>query len=164
MVQASRPNAVAKRLTPRTTEQREQDEQECKLPIVSEDESLDGDDEDGEEEEVYLASAQTESGSLDHTNQTSRYANEEYLTPEAARERMLLENHIQRMSFMKHLVVQTPDNINQQLQKMEPDMAERMLQLQNISAQKVRDADSRKKGNETNKRLAEERRVKNEST
>ena len=164
MVQASRPNAVAKRLTPRTTEQREQDEQECKLPIVSEDESLDGDDEDGEEEEVYLASAQTESGSLDHTNQTSRYADEEYLTPEAARERMLLENHRQRMSFMEHMVVQTPENINQQLQKMEPDMADKMLQLQNISAQKVRDADSRKKAIETNKRLAKERQVKNEST
>ena len=162
MVQASRPNAVTRRLTPRTTEQREQDEQECKLPIVSEDESLDED--EGEEEEVYLASAQTESGSLDHTNQTSRYADEEYLTPEAARERMLLENHRQRMSFMQHMVVQTPDNINQQLQKMEPDMAERMLQLQNISAQKVRHDERTSRANETNKRLAEERRVKNEST
>ena len=163
MVQASRPTVVAKRLTPRTTEQREQDEQECKLPVVGEDESLDEDDDDGEEE-VYLASAQTESGSLDHTNQTSRYADEEYLTPEAARERMLLENHRQRMSFMEHMVVQTPENINQQLQKMEPDMADKMLQLQNISAQKVRDADSRKKAIETNKRLAKERQVKNEST
>ena len=156
MVQASKPNTVAKRLTPRTTEQREQDEQECKLPIVSEDESLD-EDEDGEEE-VYLASGQTHLGSLDNTNQSPSYEDTEYLSAEDARERMLLENHKQRMSFMQHLVIQAPDNVNKVLATMMPETNERMALLENVSAQKVRDADSRRKANETNKRLAEERR------
>ena len=160
MVQASRPNTMAKRLTPRTAEQRAQDEQECKLPVVSEDESLDGDDdeEDDGEEEVYLASGQTHLGSLDNTNQSPSYEDTEYLSAEDARERMLLENHKQRMSFMQHLVIQAPDNINKALATMMPETNERMALLENVSAQKVRDADSRRKANETNKRLAEERR------
>lgn len=160
MVQASRPNTMAKRLTPRTAEQRAQDEQECKLPVVSEDESLDGDDddEDDDEEKVYLASGQTHLGSLDNTNQSPSYEDTEYLSAEDARERMLLENHKQRMSFMQHLVIQAPDNVNKVLATMMPETNERMALLENVSAQKVRDADSRRKGNETNKRLAEERR------
>jgi len=156
MVQASKPNVVAKRLTPRTTEQRAQDEQECRLPVVSEDESLD-EDEDGEEE-VYLASGQTHLGSLDNTNQSPSYEDTEYLSAEDARERMLLENHKQRMSFMQHLVIQAPENVNKVLATMMPETNERMALLENVSAQKVRDADSRRKANETNKRLAEERR------
>ena len=158
MVQASRPNTMAKRLTPRTAEQRAQDEQECKLPVVSEDESLDGDDDDDGEEEVYLASGQTHLGSLDNTNQSPSYEDTEYLSAEDARERMLLENHKQRMSFMQHLVIQAPDNVNKVLATMMPETNERMALLENVSAQKVRDADSRRKANETNKRLAEERR------
>lgn len=160
MVQASRPNTMAKRLTPRTAEQRAQDEQECKLPVVSEDESLDGDDddEDDDEEKVYLASGQTHLGSLDNTNQSPSYEDTEYLSAEDARERMLLENHKQRMSFMQHLVIQAPDNVNKVLATMMPETNERMALLENVSAQKVRDADSRRKANETNKRLAEERR------
>jgi len=151
---------MAKRLTPRTAEQRAQDEQECKLPVVSEDESLDGDDddEDDDEEKVYLASGQTHLGSLDNTNQSPSYEDTEYLSAEDARERMLLENHKQRMSFMQHLVIQAPDNVNKVLATMMPETNERMALLENVSAQKVRDADSRRKGNETNKRLAEERR------
>ena len=165
MVQASRPNVVAKRLTPRTAEQRVQDEQECKLPVVSEDESLDGDDDEDDdgEEEVYLASGQTHLGSLDNTNQSPSYEDTEYLSAEDARERMLLENHKQRMSFMQHLVIQAPDNVNKVLATMMPETNERMALLESVSAQKVRDAASRIKANETNKRLAEERRS-NESS
>lgn len=160
MVQASKPNVVAKRLTPRTAEQRAQDEQEVaysKDEVYNEDESLDGDDDDGEEE-VYLASGQTHLGSLDNTNQSPSYEDTEYLSAEDARERMLLENHKQRMSFMEHLVIQAPDNVNKVLATMMPETNERMALLENVSAQKVRDADSRRKANETNKRLAEERR------
>lgn len=155
MVQASKPNVVAKRLTPRTTEQREQDEQEV---AYNEDESLDEDEDEDGEEEVYLASGQTHLGSLDNTNQSPSYEDTEYLSAEDARERMLLENHKQRMSFMQHLVIQAPDNVNKVLATMMPETNERMALLENVSAQKVRDADSRRKANETNKRLAEERR------
>lgn len=148
------PVTSKKRLTPRTVEQREQDEFDEREP-----DELPSEEEEEEEEGVYLASAQTDGCSLDHTNQTPRYADELYLTAEAARERMLLENHRQRMSFMEHMVVQTPENINQQLQKMEPDMADKMQQLQTISAQRVLLDENRKKGQETNKRRAEERRL-----